>query len=232
MSKEQVTEQRPGQDPAAQTTDVQDQTYGLRNDLYAQIQRMNPADDDKLGKMLVNYPQFSGQILAVAAHHLGNAAVRRAIALAKQIKATSGQGSSLGQDEVRESLSDPLDSRTVTAKEMPSFIEGASDVQVPDEPASAPKPAPAADPAWVAEARHYNGAHSHLVAEFNDLTDYVCLDDDTTKLDPKAVFDWQRGHGLDPDGKVGPRTVAAARAAKSKGPSVAKAEQPDARIPV
>ena len=84
----------------------------------------------------------------------------------------------------------------------------------------------------MADARRYNDVQEYLVEEFNELTAYVCQNDDTGKLDPKAVADWQRAHGLSADGKVGPHTVQAARAASTKGPQVAKTEQPEARIPV
>lgn len=232
MSKEQLVEQQPGQETGGSANEGQDQTYGLRADLYAQIQRMSPADADQLAAMLVNYPRLGGQILPVASHHMGNAAVRRAIALAKQIKASSSPGSSLSQGEVHEALDDPMDSRTVPWIELASTLEDKSDPQAPDETPSKSKEAPTPEPGWVAAARTYNAAHADLVEEFNDLTAHICLNDDTVQLDPQAVASWQTQHGLTADGKVGPRTVAAARAARSKGVPVAQAEQSDARIPV
>lgn len=231
MSKEQLTEQQPAQDGAAQTTGAQDETFGLHPRLYAQIQQLSPADDGALAEMLQAYPSLMGKILAVAAQQVGNATVQRAIALVKRWKAQS-PGGSMNKEEVRASIDSPADSKPIKENEMASFLEDKSDTQAPDEAPTKPKAAPAADPAWVADARRYNDAHADLVAEFNDLTNDICLDDDTSKLEPKAVFDWQVAHGLDPDGKIGPRTVAAARAVKSKGASVAKAEQAEARIPV
>jgi hypothetical protein len=232
MSKEQLTEKQPGQDAATPTTEGQDQTYGLRPDLVAQIMQMSPADADKLASLLVLYPSFIGRILPVASHHLGNSAVQRAIALAKAQHSTNPQGGSMNQDEIHESLGSPTDSSAVKSGEVAPFIEDKSEPQAPEEEPDQPKQVAAPDPAW-ASARQYNDAHPDLVAEFDDLTDGVCQDDDTTKLDPKAVASWQRHHGVDDDGKVGPRTVAAARAVKAKGPEVAQTlPQTDARPPV
>jgi murein L,D-transpeptidase YcbB/YkuD len=90
-------------------------------------------------------------------------------------------------------------------------------------------PAPKAEAPWVAGARKYNDAHAELVSEFNELTKYKCALDDGL-IDPQAVAHWQRQHGLEPDGKVGPHTLAAARHAVAKaGPAGGSA---DARIPV
>jgi peptidoglycan hydrolase-like protein with peptidoglycan-binding domain len=86
--------------------------------------------------------------------------------------------------------------------------------------------APAAEPAWVAGARKYNEAHAELASNFNSLTGNTCIGADG-QLDPQLVSAWQRSHGLDADGKVGPHTVAAARQA---GPVASS--QADARIPV
>jgi hypothetical protein len=87
---------------------------------------------------------------------------------------------------------------------------------------------PAAEPAWAAGARRYNEAHVELVSEFNELTQGSCKGAGG-QLDPQAVARWQRQHGVDADGKVGPHTLAAARHVQAKaGPAGAQ----DARIPV
>ncbi len=88
---------------------------------------------------------------------------------------------------------------------------------------------PAAEPAWAAGARRYNEAHAELVSEFNELTQGSCRGAGG-QLDPQAVARWQRQHGVDADGKVGPHTLAAARHVQAKaGPAGVQA---DARIPV
>jgi hypothetical protein len=53
----------------------------------------------------------------------------------------------------------------------------------------------------------YNRAHRERVAAFNRLTG--CGEGDSVEL--ARVLEWQRAHGLDADGKVGPATLAAAR---------------------
>jgi hypothetical protein len=90
-------------------------------------------------------------------------------------------------------------------------------------------PASTAEPAWVGGARKYNEAHAELVSDFNELTKQACLDA-SGQLDPQAVARWQGQHGVAPDGRVGPRTLAAARKAQAKaGPTDAASDQ---RIPV
>ena len=89
------------------------------------------------------------------------------------------------------------------------------------------------DAADDAEATAFNERHAAEVAEFNQLTQNACLGEDG-KLDPAAVKDWQRAHNVAPDGKIGPKTVAAATgkdpdvegAAHGNHPDAAKLEQP------
>lgn len=229
MSKEQQLEQQPAQQDAAAPAVTEDPTHGLRPDLYAAIQRMSPADWGQLADMMDLYPSFLGAILAVASPHLGNAAVQRAIALVKQKQATQGRSGSLSQDELRESVGEPADSRPVKSGEMTSFLHDASDGPLQTGPDAAPRPA-AAEPAWVASARAYNAAHSDLVDEFDDLTHHaVLLDGD---VHPRSVARWQADHGLAPDGKIGPHTVQKAREVNAKAAQVAAAPQADARPPV
>jgi hypothetical protein len=232
MSKEQVTEQQPGQEGTAPTTEVAEETYGLPPQIVAQIKKLTPADDRALGELLQLHPSHMGKILPLAAKYLGNTAVRRAMDLVKKWTAKTAGGSQ-SQEEIHNNLGSPADDTAVKEHEVASFVEDKSDPQAPDEtPSSKPTAEPAAEPAWVADARRYNDVQEYLVEEFNELTAFVCLNDDTGKLDPRAVADWQRAHGLSADGKVGPHTVQAARAVKTKGSEVAKTEQPEARIPV
>ncbi|HEX7837785.1 MAG TPA: hypothetical protein VF469_09995 [Kofleriaceae bacterium] len=86
--------------------------------------------------------------------------------------------------------------------------------------------------AWVVSAQAYNAAHADLVEEFNELTDDRCRLDGDSKVDVHAVSRWQAHHGLDADGKIGPHTIARARAVQAKPSQVAAAPAPDARIPV
>ena len=78
-----------------------------------------------------------------------------------------------------------------------------------------------------AEADAFNQRHAAEVAEFNQLTKEACLGEDG-KLDAAAVKEWQREHNVAPDGKVGPKTLAAAggKADEAKDADAAKIEQP------
>jgi murein L,D-transpeptidase YcbB/YkuD len=215
MSRDPLTAQDAQVDGNAPATSTQTETYGLRPDLHAEIMRMSPADSDLLANMLSLYPSFMGAILMVAASHMGNAAVQRAMQLVKQRQATRGREGSLSQDEMHEMTREPSDALPIKSHELSSFIGDESNMPAAVEAAPA-KPPVQAEPAWVAGARAYNAAHPDLVAEFNDLTDDMCTDDDDGKLDPQAVARWQSHHGIPADGKVGPQTVAAAKAAKAK----------------
>lgn len=232
MSNAQQAEHQPGQqqDAAAQTTESSDPSLELRPDLKAQIVGMSPADARPLAEMLKLYPSLSGGILLFAASHLGNAFVQRAIAIAKGSK-TQGRPAAMSRDEVRESIEGPA--APLSAAEMRGFLHDESDGPQKAEAPAAPKPTQAAaEPAWVAGARAYNAGHAELVDEFNELTGDVCRLDGEGKVDPQAVARWQTNHGLVPDGKIGPHTVAAARKLKARTPEVAAAPPADARPPV
>jgi hypothetical protein len=78
-----------------------------------------------------------------------------------------------------------------------------------------------------ADADAFNQRHATEAAEFNQLTKDACLGEDG-KLDAAAVKEWQRDHNVAPDGKVGPKTLAAAGGKASSEPVAddAKVEQP------
>ena len=195
MSREQLTEQQSQQDTAGPEAAPQN-THGLPPALHAQVMRLGPGDAQALRDLLTLYPVFSSGILAVAAPHVGNAAVQRAIAMVQQNaqgQPTAGAGPASNQAFIKDTLADG-DTR------------------------------PAAEPAWVAGARTYNDAHADLVAEFNAATAHSCLDA-SGQLDPQAVARWQRQHGIAADGKVGPHTLAAARQASAKAGPAAAADQ-------
>ncbi len=75
---------------------------------------------------------------------------------------------------------------------------------------------PTKEAAWVTGAKRFNAAHEEEVAEFNRVTGDSCVGPDS-KVDPALVSDWQARHGVQPDGRVGPTTVDAARRAAGIG---------------
>ncbi|MEZ4359784.1 MAG: hypothetical protein R3B48_06355 [Kofleriaceae bacterium] len=83
-------------------------------------------------------------------------------------------------------------------------------------PATEAAPEAGKESAWVTRAQRFNAAHPEDVAEFNRVTKDACVGGDGV-VDPALVSDWQLGHGLSPDGRVGPQTVDAARRAAGIG---------------
>ncbi|MBK9035981.1 MAG: hypothetical protein IPL61_32825 [Myxococcales bacterium] len=75
----------------------------------------------------------------------------------------------------------------------------------------------AVEEAWVAGARRYNERHAELVAAFNELTDnqYVLPDG---SVSPEVIIAWQQANGVGVDGRIGPETIAAARAGARRVP--------------
>jgi hypothetical protein len=117
-----------------------------------------------------------------------------------------GKPGTLSNTEMHEILDDPAPQSKVQGK--PGTLSNAEMHEILDDPAEAK----AAEPAWATAARKYNIAHGDLVADFNALTQQSCIGADG-RLDPALVAAWQAKHGLAADGKIGPHTVAAARAA-------------------
>ena len=73
--------------------------------------------------------------------------------------------------------------------------------------------------AIVQAATKYNAAHADLVAEFNKLTGGKCAGSNAG-VSVREVRKWQSEHGLSVDGKIGPKSIEAAKKAS-------KATKPD-----
>jgi len=235
MSKESLSTQDTQREDSAPAGSTSAETYGLPPQLVAQITRLTPGDSEALAQLMSDYRELANAILMVAASHVGNAAVRRAIDLVKQKDAYGSNHANSGamnHSDQNAATTDSSDLKPIKHSEYGSFLNDASDARRSTEPESKPSvPAETkmeAPPAWVAGAKAYNAAHPELVAEFNDLTESMCAE--TGELDPQAVARWQGHHGLPADGKVGPHTVAAARAAKAR-PSPVAGPSPSAAAP-
>ena len=233
MSREQLTDQQAEHSAAAQGSQTTEETYGLPPHVYGPLMKMGPGDAEALHDLLTNFPGFRQQILsaAVSANQMGNIAIQRAIDMTK--RHAVGRPGALTQEQIRPGGEFELEGGPPAAK--PAVVRPGAITQEQMRPGgefeleSSAAPAPKAEPAWVAGARKFNDVHAELVSEFNDLTKFKCALDDGI-IDPQAVAAWQRQHGLDADGKVGPHTLAAARHAVAKaGPA---GTQADARIPV
>jgi hypothetical protein len=119
MSRTQQLEQQPEQAQAqAPATELDQETFGLPRPLYAQIMQLTPDDAEALASMLKTHQRLSGAILQVAARHMGNAAVQRAIAVATNARSKIGPGelSEKGATEVQPST-------RMSKGEMRQFLE-------------------------------------------------------------------------------------------------------------
>jgi len=70
--------------------------------------------------------------------------------------------------------------------------------------------------ARIRKAEGFNEAHAELVAEFNQMTAGACAGG-RGGVDVAKLIEWQRAHGVTADGKLGPKTVEAARREKPNG---------------
>jgi hypothetical protein len=237
MSRAQLTDQQSQHASEGESDRTKDDIHGLPPYLFGRVMALRPGDVEGLRTLLSLHREMSQQILAAASPHVGISTVRQAIDAASA-GATGAEGS-LSQQDVAPGGEYALeDSPAVPA---PAIVRPGALTQSEIRPGgelaldgeAATKAPVVADPPWVASARRYNTAHAELVDEFHDLTDFVCREEDTSGTNPKAVAAWQRNHGLDPDGKIGHQTVAAARANKAKGATASSTPaQSDARIPV
>lgn len=117
-------------------------------------------------------------------------------------------------EEVRAALAQGVaTSPTIETEPTPPAVVKASAEEA--APAPSPEAAPVqdaaaqAEPGWVTRARAYHQDHAENAARFNQITGGVCLGADGT-LDPNLVANWQVEHGVEPDGRVGRATLAAA----------------------
>src|SRR5438876_11737477 len=80
--------------------------------------------------------------------------------------------------------------------------------------------------ALVKAATTWNAAHPDLVGEFNKLTDGKCAGD-KAGVSVRAVRQWQIEHEQPPDGKVGQKTVDAAKKEAKQKPGTDGGEKSD-----
>jgi hypothetical protein len=106
MSKEQLTERQADVGVTERDVAAPDQTHGLPPHVYAQVMRLGPADAPALADLLNLYASLSVRILTVAAPHVGNSAVQRAITIAQNQSKAQGAPGALSQGEMHEMLDD------------------------------------------------------------------------------------------------------------------------------
>jgi len=114
----------------------------------------------------------------------------------------------LSKPEQREILHDASDPKPLNKPELGHILNDPSD---PYHAATDNLLAPT----QVEDAKGYNAGHSDLVTTFNHLTTNLCCEvpGASGPVDPQKVATWQAKRNLQADGKIGPHTIAAARAA-------------------
>jgi peptidoglycan hydrolase-like protein with peptidoglycan-binding domain len=172
-----------------------------------------PSAPARIESLMRQYPDQTNQILAEAARRCGNAAVQRALQLHQANAGT--------QADTNAELNAGLDGGAPSA---PTAASAANAAALSTEVESSSM--------WNA-ANAYNAAHPHHVTEFNALTDGFAMRDG--KVDAEKIANWQYDHGLEADGKIGPKTVAVAKkeaaAPKAAEPDIAPSpDQPDEEL--
>ncbi len=156
--------------------------------LVEHIAKAPEAEPELLGAALAENPALRQPLVEEATKAQGAEVVTQAIEVEQQEQA---QAPVTAHDE-------PALTAEVEAK--PAVIE--------EEVAQ-----PEAEEAWAVRAREYNDAHAELVARFNELTDNVYAPPNGS-IAPAMVVAWQKANDVSVDGRIGPETVAAAKAAK------------------
>ena len=194
-------------------TDKPQDPYSDASEINAQLSQLGPNDHVQLAALLRQYPDKQQTILYVAARQCGNACVQRALAMVQN--GEGAQPSQADRDEAAqgfESTAPTVDATTASnAAALSAEVESSS--------------------MWKG-ADAYNAAHPHHVTEFNALTDGFAMRDG--KVDAEKIANWQYDHGLDADGKIGPRTVAAAKkqaeTRQASEPETSTQDNPDEQI--
>jgi hypothetical protein len=102
MSKEQLTDQAQAQTDQQGASTEKDDEYGLPPHLHGQVMRLGPGDADELGRLLTLFPMFSRGILSLASHHMGMAAVQRAIAIQQERASVRGTPGTFDKEDFRQ----------------------------------------------------------------------------------------------------------------------------------
>lgn len=220
MSREQTTESKSHHDASSVDATNSGDIQGLPPHLHTQVMQLRPGDVEGLCFLLKLHHEMTQQILAVASPRIGVSTVKQAISSLQRTNVVidaSAVPASMRPDAETAIEGGGASADVAAAAERERSFRPGGEQELESGPPSVINIAlaeAARPPAWIDRARKYNAAHAHLVAEFNTLTNKSCYDDisdDDGVVDPKLVAEWQRKHGLEADGKVGPRTVAEAR---------------------
>lgn len=166
-----------------------------------------PLTSNDIALAIKGYPEFREKIITYAQDQVGADVVKEAIAIVDAPPPTS---------EPEPQAAPPVSEPGPTPGESPAT---APSVDVEEEK----------QPAWISRAREWNAVHADWAAEFSALTIDALRyhnEDGAFELDPVKVAHWQSEQGLDPDGKVGPKTLEAAQEL-SKRAAAARGQAPE-----
>lgn len=189
-----TTEQMEGDAAVAATTDVSTEVAPAPEQAaqVEVVESMKAGDSDMLAASLNDAPEMRGQLIVKATEELGPETVEQAIEVQADEQQQAPQAEQVAPEPVP----------------APAVAEVVAQPMAVDQ-----------EEAWVVKAREYNERHAPLVDEFVALTD-LRLPDGT--VDPTVIVAWQQANGVAVDGRIGPATVAAARAGANKVTSVAE----------
>jgi hypothetical protein len=159
-------------------------------EVVAAVDTMTTNDEELLAATLTEQPELRGPIVMEATEKLGADTVAQAIEVQHE--------------------QPPQEQEVEVQQEAPAVAQAEIE-QAVEEPATAQKP----QDEWARNAASYNERHAAFVEEFHNLTGGTYRLPDGT-VDPAQVMAWQMENNLQADGKIGPQTVAAARAGAKK----------------
>lgn len=116
------------------------------------------------------------------------------------------------QDKILEEARNYVDEGTIQkALEILGGKEGEKAAAEATSSAAAPgagkqTPDPKTEAPWVTRARAFNKRNADYVLMFNYATKWT-LCGDGSEPDPNLVADWQKRHGVSPDGRIGAKTA-------------------------
>lgn len=228
----QQADQAPQQAPPA---DGEKKLTQEQEGILERLDILEASDHALLAKILKQHPEIRDEIIARANQVCGNDCVAKAL----QILAGGEEEQATEEEEDGKSADAPQPEPAAPAEVAPQ--QSAPEQSAPTQSETSEEETEDEAPkrvrlnrSQIARAIKYNESHRHFVRKFNKLTRHKLEGESDEDVDPNVVAKWQAAHGLDPDGKVGPNTIAAALDERSGGESETQggeSEQPSETPP-
>lgn len=188
--------------PAAEHKKSAEEAAPEEKQLVETVAQAPEAAPEVLGTALAEQPQLREPLLEQATEVHGAAVVEQAVEVEHQEQAAAGPQADAA----------PVVEQTTT--DQPTVVEAEAQGSA------------TAEEAWFEGARRYNEDHAALVEMFNELTDNQYVLPDGT-VSPEVIVAWQEANGVAVDGRIGPETVAAAKAGAKKVTLADAARKPE-----